>query len=809
MKRQAIVTIVSNNYLHYARTLMESVKRHHPDADRYCVIVDTDPAPGAALAAEFDAIALPALELPFGDEFTFQYTILELNTAVKPWALEYLFKQGYEQVFYIDPDIRLYRPLTEVEDLIDGGAQIVLTPHLLSPMTDARLPSERQIRIAGTYNLGFCALGKGAATLAMLRWWQGKLARGCVVDTANGIFVDQSWMDLVPGLFDHVAVLRHPGFNVAYWNLAQREVTGPHGARLVNGQPLAFFHYSGIDPRNPQPVSKHQDRLTLDTISPSARELFENYCRDVLANGQENYRSLPYGYANFSDGTPIPNDLRARFLATPTLRKLAAGKPFDYPQLIDGSAFVGPSRLNAIFVYFLRRPADPEAQARSAERCVSWAGYLRTAIGVARSDESRRRPGWIGRLLSWVLVGMHDTAPQVIPASAYLDVPALPLPPAAGHVPTTRGKGGINLVAYIAAELGVGEAARSLARACAAVGVPYSVVDVGYQSNNLQRDTQALAMATEERYPIDLVYVNADQTPPTIAHLAKLKLASDYKIGFWHWEQPRLPEAHLGAFALLDEVWVPSNFVRDAVAAVSPLPVVVIPHALQFAPTPGVQRSAFGLPEDKLLALVMYDFHSYQQRKNPQAAIAAFRLAAAGRSDCALVIKTINGDKHPEARAELLAQLAGLPGTVVIDDFLTRQQTWDLQSCCDMLISLHRAEGFGLAPAEMMYLGKPVVATGWSANMDFMTHENSMPVHYTLVPLAEAIGAYPAGPVWAEADVAHAAACITRLLDDAGLRASMGQRAAADIRRQLDPETVGQLVRARLAAIAHWKPALG
>jgi glycosyltransferase involved in cell wall biosynthesis len=144
----------------------------------------------------------------------------------------------------------------------------------------------------------------------------------------------------------------------------------------------------------------------------------------------------------------------------------------------------------------------------------------------------------------------------------------------------------------------------------------------------------------------------------------------------------------------------------------------------------------------------------------------------------------------------------------VIDDFLTRQQVWDLQSCCDMLISLHRAEGFGLAPAEMMYLGKPVVATGWSANMDFMNAENSMPVHYTLEPLAEAVGAYPAGPLWAEADVDHAADCLRRLFDDPALRAEIGARAAADVSRQLHPNAVGKLVADRLKALGRWYPGL-
>lgn len=810
MKNQAVVTIVSNNYLHYARTLMESVARQHPDAARYCVIVDTDMAPAAAVAAEFEAIPLAALGLPFGDEFTFQYTILELNTAVKPWALEHLLERGHDQVLYIDPDIYLYRPLTEVNELLAGGASIVLTPHLLAPYDDERNPSERAIRVAGTYNLGFCAIAEQPATRAFLRWWQGKLARDCVVDVANGIFVDQSWIDLVPGLFDKVRILRHPGYNVAYWNLAQRGMTEADGQYLVNGQPLAFFHYSGIDPQNPQPVSKHQDRHTLDSVGPVVRELMRDYCRKVIAHGQEQYRSLPYGYARFADGTPIPAHVRAQFRVSAGLRSVTGGKPFAYPGLARSKAFVGPARLNAIFRYFLNRPADPAALNTSADRCSTWPGYLRIALGVARSAESRKRPGWTMRLLMWPIAGMRadvQAAEPVRPAAGQA-APAQPALAPPAQLAAPGAPPGINLVGYIAAELGVGEAARSLARACSAAGVPYSVVDVGYQTNNKQRDTQALANASRRRFPIDMVYVNADQTPATIAYLKSKHLEGAYKIGFWHWEQPRLPDQHLGAFTHLNEVWVPSNFVRDAVAAVSPLPVFVVPHALQFAPTPGVQRSAFGLPEDKLLALVMYDFHSYQQRKNPQAAIAAFRQAAGARSDCALVVKTINGEHHPQAQAELRASLADLPGTVVIGEFLTRQQTWDLQSCCDMLISLHRAEGFGLAPAEMMYLGKPVVATGWSANMDFMTHENSMPVRFTLEPLAEALGAYPAGPLWAEADVGHAAECIRRLLDDPALRQSMGARAAHDVGRQLHPEVVGKLVAERLATLARWYPAL-
>jgi glycosyltransferase involved in cell wall biosynthesis len=797
MKQPAFLTIVSNNYLHYARTLMQSVAHHHPEARRYCVIVDRDLQPGLALADELTAIPLSALALPFGDEFTFQYTILELNTAVKPWALAYLLAQGHDAVLYIDPDIRLYQPLAEVFALLAAGASIVLTPHLLAPMEDRCNPNELAIRQAGSYNLGFCAISRQPAAQRFLAWWQGKLARDCVVDLASGIFVDQSWVDLVPGMFDQVAILRHPGYNVAYWNLAQRTVEAAGDGYLVNGEPLRFFHFSGVDPQDPRPVSKHQDRFTLATVGAAAGMLILDYCKDVVGNGQAAYARLPYGFGSFSDGTPIPPHARSQLRLSRAQGRAVDGKPYDHPQ--QQRAGYGPARLRGIFQYFLVRPADPQAILELGERCDRWPGYVRTALGVGRSAESRRQRGWLVRLLLWPLAGPFETARA--PSGG-------PAPAASPHTGAGPAQGGINLVGYIAAELGVGEAARALARACTAAAVPYSVVDVGYQSSNLQRDTQALAGAARARYAIDVVVVNADQTPATIAHLKANRLEGRYRIGFWHWEQTRLPETYQGAFALLDEIWVPSGFVRDAVAAVSPLPVFVVPHALQFAASPGAGRGAFGIPDGKLAVLVMYDFHSYQYRKNPQAAVAAFRRAAAGRSDAVLVVKTINGHHHPQAQAELKAMLEAVPGAVVIDGFLTRQQVWDLQASCDMLVSLHRAEGFGLAPAEMMYLGKPVVATGWSGNMDFMNAENSMPVKYTLEALAEAVGAYEAGPAWAQADVAHAAACLGQLFDDAALRARIGARAAQDVRQMLAPAEVGQRVAARLTAILRHHPEL-
>lgn len=854
MNETAIVTIVSNNYLHYARTLMQSVAQCHPDFGRYCVIVDTDLSYAKALCGEFETIAIADLALPCGDEFTFQYNVLELNTAVKPWALESLLARGYANVIYIDPDIKLYQPMAEVLMLLANEADLVLTPHLLEPIADKQCPSELDIRRAGTYNLGFCAIRSSNNAMNFLRWWQAKLTHDCVIAPDQGIFVDQSWVDLAPGLFPNVAILRHHGYNVAYWNIAQRHIILDEGLPSVCGQPMRFFHFSGLSPLAPQNFSKHQNRFILDDLPDFAKSLVLEYCAAVKANGISLYSAIPYGFGFYTKGDPILDAHRALFRSSASLRSRCGGQPYSCADLIANAATCAEQRLDVqcgaqansqlmrIFKILLGRQPDAAAILVYGQLCESLLGRVRTLLAVGLSAEARAKAGWGWRLLHFVATSQSLPAwcsqyllqpffkiiknkPSMLWPDVATEAVRSPTPgvsdcaatahrrkrsfvaistPVQPHPPPP----GLNLVGYIAGEQGLGEAVRSLARACAAADVPFSTIDVGYQSQNLQRDTSILDMGGRERNFIDLLYVNADQTPATAAKLKSEQHFSDYTIGFWHWEQTAFPARWMGAFDLVDEVWVPSTFVHDAVAAVAPVPVVKIPHAIQFQPNANILRRDFGLPANKLIALLMFDFNSYQYRKNPQAAIAAFRLAARTRSNLFLVIKTINSQQHLQAYAELCDGVKDFVNVIIIDQYFTRQQVWDLQHCCDVLISLHRAEGFGLAPAEMMYLGKPVIATGWSANMDFMTADNSFPVRYQLEPLAHDVGAYPAGPVWAEADIDHAAWCLGQIADNPDLALRVGQQAAHDIQVKLSPVAVGRLVRERLQVLGQWYPRL-
>lgn len=343
-KKLAIFSIVSRNYQHYAKTLFSSVARHHPEADMFCILVDGETGVSAEYADKLSVLLIHDLGIADLKRMAFQYDILELNTAAKPWAFEALLRKGYESVVYLDPDIYLYGSLNRAIELTRTASDIVLTPHLLEPIQDDKRPTELDIRRAGTYNLGFCAVRNSSNTLNFLKWWQGKLARQCYVDQDSGIFVDQSWMDLVPGLFDNVSILRDPGYNVAYWNCAERQLRRkPDGAWIAKDAPLIFFHFSGLDHFAPDRFSKHQNRYTLSNLGPAA-ELVRDYSSEVLSNGAKIFADAPYGFGCFDDGTPISGSFRRLYLHNEVLREKMGENPFAQSSILTQMAQLPKSR---------------------------------------------------------------------------------------------------------------------------------------------------------------------------------------------------------------------------------------------------------------------------------------------------------------------------------------------------------------------------------------------------------------------------------------------------------------------------------
>ena len=365
---------------------------------------------------------------------------------------------------------------------------------------------------------------------------------------------------------------------------------------------------------------------------------------------------------------------------------------------------------------------------------------------------------------------------------------------------------GINIIGFLTADLGVGESARCMVRAADAAGVPSALVDLRLHCKNRRGDmTYAPRLVLDPVHPVNIVHVDPPASQDLEYHHGRAFRTERYNIGYWAWELPEFPDAWMSAFESFDEIWCPSEFVRAAIGFKAPVPVIAMPHAIAFerpVASPGELRRRFHLPENHFLFLFLYDLNSYSERKNPQAVIEAFRRSGLQREGCRLVLKVHNLAGN-EADLEALRQaVADLPETVVITETLSRADVYALQSACDCFVSLHRSEGFGLAVAESMYLGKPVIVTDWSATAEFVDEETGFPVKAKLVTLDRNHGPYAKGQTWAEPDVDHAATHMRRVCHDAALRAKIGEAARKRIETLFSPEVVGNRYRRRLEAIA-------
>lgn len=320
-----IVTIVSGNYLAYAKVLSESVRQNAPEAEFRVLVVDR-PSSDIDIAAKESGLHLTyATELGILDieRIAYKYDIMELNTALKPTFLKRAFSDGFTHVIYLDPDIQLFAPITPVYEAMEG-ANITLIPHALRPVLDGMRPSDVDFLRAGTFNLGFIALRSGDQTREMLDWWESRCLGLGFNDTSFGTFVDQKWIDLVPCYFQSVNILRHPGCNVAYWNLHEREIGWADGRYTVNGEQLVFFHFSGVTADRPQELSKHQTRHMLTNGTPLA-DIVARYCRSLLDGGHAYFSKIPYSFGRLDDGVVITSVMRRALCCF----KVAEVSPFN------------------------------------------------------------------------------------------------------------------------------------------------------------------------------------------------------------------------------------------------------------------------------------------------------------------------------------------------------------------------------------------------------------------------------------------------------------------------------------------------
>ncbi len=364
---------------------------------------------------------------------------------------------------------------------------------------------------------------------------------------------------------------------------------------------------------------------------------------------------------------------------------------------------------------------------------------------------------------------------------------------------------GLNIAGFFRADLGVGESVRCMARAAEAAGLGTALIDLKLHCINPQTDESFVPrLQADNPHPVSVFHLDPPVSRDIDHHHGAAFRRGRYNIGYWAWELTEFPDAWVHHSNTFDEIWTPSRFTTEAIAQKLPLPVLTMPHAISFARPVGDFRRKYGLPADKFLFLFLYDLNSYSERKNPAAVLEAFRRSGLAGKGAALVIKVHNVPRNPADFERLREAAAALPGTSLITQTLTRTEIYELESACDCFVSLHRSEGFGLALAECMFLGKPVIATDWSGTTDFINTNNACPVRAELVTLDRTHGPYAKGQTWAAPDIDHAAWWMQQLQGDAALTRKIGAAARLSTEANLSPTVIGARYRRRLETIACW-----
>jgi len=363
----------------------------------------------------------------------------------------------------------------------------------------------------------------------------------------------------------------------------------------------------------------------------------------------------------------------------------------------------------------------------------------------------------------------------------------------------TRAPLGVNVSGYLDTESGMGEAARASIRSLEAAGIPLALNNVPSllrAGDPSYRD----AFVLNHPHPFNLVHLNADNMPAFAARRGPAYFKDRYTIGYWFWELESLPADWVMYSGYVDEVWTSSNFVRTAVREKCRMPAHRLRLPIVLPPLPPHGRAHFGIPDGPVMFLYIFDVSSQIERKNPVAAIRAFKRAGLPRDAAVLVLKFTNADYDRAGVRRLHEEASGL-NVVMLDGYMDRPDLCALMHTADCYLSPHRSEGFGMTILEAMRLGKPAIGTAYSAPVDFMTRENSYLLDFTLVPLTRRHGPYPVGARWAEPDVDHAARLVREVVEHPAEAAARGARAQADVERDYDPSATGRAVRARLEAI--------
>jgi glycosyltransferase involved in cell wall biosynthesis len=824
-----LVTLVTSTTVAQAQALALSLRRHHPGWQHDLVLVAPQTSSGAS--SEIVPIGAAAADLDLDVETLIAcHDERNLIPLLLPRFLEVYSQKVGAPVLHLPPTAWVTGDLGPVVDLVSAHGVMVASRTTQDPPNDGLGPSLADLDRVGRISDTLMGVDGSPEACEFLGWWAGHLERmlGSLDGTrSRGRPEDLPWLartlELAPARFA-TAVLDEPGCNASMWNLHNRSLEStPEGVTIDGRWPLRFMDLAGFEPDHPYRLSATASRVRVSR-SAALRELCATYAADLKISGwrsADDHREIGRRLAN---GVVYDDALYS--LHT---RATALGEHFEDIFGKQGSdAFTawleGPAPRGAVhgitrYVFYrvLRERPDvmrayPDLEGVDGTEYVNWCwafGRHELAIpdrflppappSLGIPDLGKLANGEDEQPIEGVYMGEGDPAHGTDGPSRERSQLAQALP-----CPAVRVSG------YLGHALGLGSAARGYVKALSAAGVPTSTASVGLE--HMQLPTALGAdygrhdfddIAHDGHNGFELVAVNPDELPAFVD-----RVGEDYfhgpRIGIWGWETNSIPSRWKPAFALVDEIWVYSRFMAENIGAATSVPVIALPPPVQPPTTPG-EPLRLGVP-DGYLFLFVFDYLSTIQRKNPVGLIEAFKQAFSPDEGPQLLIKTINGPLRPLAEEALLWAAHGREDIHIVDSSLSGGERDRLMATCDCYVSLHRSEGFGLTMAEAMALGKPVIGTGYSGNVDFMNAENSYLVDYEVTRVGPDCEIYPADGEWAEPSIEHAAELMRRVLERPEEAHALAARGREDVWQSLSPEATGLAMRRRLEELDESAP---
>ncbi len=831
-----VLTLATPSTLPQARVLADSLRRHQPDWPLDILFVgrerEADTGGGnARLRSVADELDIDI------ESVIARYDEADLIALLLPLVLRSYSARGAGPLLHLPPTAWVLGDLAPVQAAL-ATRSVLLVPRMSADIPDDGLqPTCAQMERSGRMAETVMGVDGTAGADGFLVWWAAQVEQtlGSLDGRRAGARPeDRSWLarllELAPARFA-TAVLEDPGCNLSMWNLHLHTLQStPEGALVDGDRPLRWLDLPDFRPDRPHQLSAGASRVRISR-SPALRELCLTYAQELERAGWSAVDRRQDIGRRLADGLVYDDALDA--LRT---RAEALGERYDDlfdPDGVDARAFAswleGPAPAGAAYsvnryVYYRvarERPdvmrAYPDLDGPDGADYVEWCWVFgREEVSIPDRFMPPQPGSAVVLLPSATSPGTDQTEPSASRSAEDVSIAANETTasepqPTAGESErkSSHSQNGsqpaVRVTGYLSHTLGLGAAGRGYAQALEAAGVAVSTASVPLHHLELPVELQAgygrhgfEDVIHDDGVPhgFEIVAVNADELPSFVA-----RLGEDYfhgpRIGIWGWETDTIPARWQRAFALVQEVWVYSRFMAENIGAAAPIPTIALPPPVQ-APAEPATPLRLDVPEDGFLFLFVFDYLSTIQRKNPVGLIEAFKRAFAPGEGPRLLLKTINGPLRPLAEEEVLWAAHGRPDIHVIDRSLSGAELNGLMAACDAYVSLHRSEGFGLTMAEAMAIGKPVIGTGYSGNLDFMNADNSYLVEYELGRVGPDCEIYPPEGTWAKPSVEHAAELMRRVVERPEEAAAIGARAREDIARELSPRATGEAMRRRL-----------